>query len=378
MGIFSSAVSGALAASSRRKLRIPQKIFGGIDLRSNTLICGAPAGGLSDERAHRLLYNRFDRHILNNERAVYITSDIDEAYALHQYYGNDITVFGHNRSFDPFEFCTTYNDASFLLGAMTGDAHENAYIRSWTDVIVTLMQMSGSPLMYRSFDRLNDLLFTSADADDFIEQVSDLLGVTVSSSLRGSLFRLWRDLNGYHRFINKLSRQLEYLQAPAAQQNPRRRLVFYIPAADSELVLSSVFAGLLLYCRSYSDRFSLICDNIELRKEAADLIGRFHVPFFIYSPVLSSDDVCRNTLFANMFTFVCFSGVSGEDTGRILSFFSSQSQAWIPTLNPFGFGVHKGQMPTLAADDFLRLRDGQSMIYDKSSRRFVHCANCIS
>lgn len=346
-------------------------------MRSNTLICGAPAGSLSYDRAHRLMHHRFDRHISRSENAVYITSDIDEAYALYQYYGDDITVYGHNRRFDPFEFCATYNDASFLFGAMTGDAHENAYIRSWTDVIVTLMEMSGSPLTYGSFDSINDLLFTSADADDFAQQVSGL-GLTVSSSLRASLFRLWRDLCGYQQYINKLSRQIEYLQAPAVQQNARRQLVFYIPAADSELVLSSVFAGLLLYCRKYNDRFSLICDNIELKKETADLIGKFHIPFFIYSPVLPSDDGCRNTLFANLFTFVCFSGLSGEDTGRILSYFSSQSQAWMPSLNRFGFGVNKGQMPTLTADNFLRLKDGHSMIYTQSTRRFVQCVSCIS
>ena len=376
MGIFSSALSGALAASSEKKLRIPKKIFGGIDMRSNTLICGAPAGGLSYDRAHRLMHHRFDRHVSRNENAVYITSDIDEAYALYQYYGDDITVYGHNRRFDPFEFCATYNDASFLLGAMTGDAHENAYLRSWTDIIVTLMEMSGSPLTYGSFDSISDFLFTSADADDFAQQVSGL-GLTVSSSLRASLFRLWHNLCGYQQYINKLSRQLEYLQEPAVQQNARRQLVFYVPAADSELVLSSVFAGLLLYCRRYTDRFSLMCDNIELKKEAADLIGRFRVPFFIYAPVLSSDNACRNTLLAELFTFVCFSGVSAEDTARIISSFSSQANAWLPALNPFGFGVHRGQLPTLTADSFLRLREGQAMIYDKNRRRFVQCANCI-
>ena len=377
MGIFSDVLSGGLAANSRHKLSIPSTIFGGIDISANTLICGAPAGSISKESVHRLINSRFAHHFRRNDRTVYITGSIDRVYALYQQYGNNITVLGHNRRFDPFEFCMNYNDASFLLSAMIGDGAENASLRSWADITITLMEMSRSPMTYSSFDEINDLLFTSADADDFIAQVSDSMGIAVSSSLRASLFRLWRDLSFYQQFVNRLSRQIGYLRAPATHQNAHRQLVFYIPAVDSETVRSALFAGLLLYCRSSTGGFSIICDNTELGKEVIELAGSFHTPFLIYSPVLPSNEVYRNVLLTNTFSFLCFSGLGGDDINRILGYFSSQTQAWLPALNRFGFGVNKGTLPTLTADDFLRLRDGQAMSYNKSRRRCIKCANCI-
>ena len=370
MGIFSDVLAGCLAAGSRHKLSIPRTIF--------TLICGATSGSISEESVHRLINNRFDRHFVRNERVVYITGSIDRVYALYQHYGDNITVLGHNRSFDPFEFCETYNDASFLLGSIIGNGHENAALRSWADIAVTLMEMSRSPIGYDSFDEINDLLFTSADTDDFIAQLHDSLGLTVSSSLRAGLFRLWRDLSSYQQFINRLGRQLGYLRTPAAQHNAHRQLVFYLPASDSATVRTALFAGLLLYCRSSAGGFSIICDNTELRKEITDIVGSFRVPFFIYSPVLPPDDACRNVLLTNMLSFLCFSGLGGDDINRILGYFSSQTQAWLPSYNRFGFGVNRGMLPTLTANDLLRLRDGQAMIYNKSRQRFVKCANCIS
>ena len=378
MGIFSNVLAGGLAAGTRRKLSIPTTIFGGIDISGNTLICGAPAGSSSEQSVHRLIYSRFDHHVRRGERTVYITTSIDMAYELYRHYGDNITVFGHNRSFDPLEFCMTYNDAAFLLGSIIGDARENTSLRSWSDIVITLMEMSRSPIAYSSFDEINDLLFTSADADDFIALVSDSLGVTVSSSLSASLYRLWRDLSAWQHFVNQLDRQLGYFREPVTNREASRRLVFCIPAADSELIHTAVFTGLLLYSRSGAGAFSIICDNTELGKEVIELTGSFQAPFFIYSPVLPKDETCRNVLLTNMQSFVCFSGLGGDNITRILGYFSAQAPAWLPAVNRFGFGVNRAMVPTLSADDFLRLRDGQAMIYNKSRRRFVKCANCIA
>ncbi len=376
MSIISSLAAAALSHDNTVK----QRFFGSMDIRYNTLVCGGGTGTLAEQRAQRLIFEKMNHTYMNHSPSIVLVQNRNIADELYETYGNHITIYGLNRSFNPFDICHSADDVAFILGRVADESNRTKHragnpsdIRLWSDMIASILQMYRYPISYQAADNIVSLLFTSSGMEDFCRTVAEETGQRdLPSSLKQSLNRLWnRSLNEFQHFWNEFSRQTEMLHA-LRENEQCDQIIAYLPETDSELTKAALFAELQLLCR-YGVSFTLLSIDVPLGEEALPLFSEYpnRVTFGIYTRRIDRISPCFDSLTANLENMVCL-GVNGHDANTLLQFYSSQTPKWMPHIEAHGIGAGKGFVPSYTAADFMpgRIADGGAMIYIRSKGRF--------
>ena len=375
-----SVISSLAAAALSHDNTVQQRFFGSVDIQYNTLVCGGGTGTLAEQRAQKLIFEKMDHAYMNHYSSIVLVQNRNTTDEFYKKYGDTVTIYGINRSFDPFDICRSADDIAFILGRVADESHRTKHragnpsdIRLWSDMIANVLQMYHCLFSYQAADEIVSLLFTSSGMEDFCRTVAAETGQRdLPSSLRQSLNRLWnRSLNEFQHFWNEFSRQTERLRSPRETERCDQ-IIVYLPETDSELSKAALFAEWQLLCR-YGTSFNLLGIDVPLGEEALPLFSEYpdRVTFGIYTRYLDRIAPCFASLTANLENMVCL-GVNAHDADTLLQFYSSQIPKWMPHIGAHGIGAGKSFVPNYTAADFMpgRIADGGAMIYIRSKGRF--------
>ena len=375
-----SVISSLAAAALSHDNTVQQRFFGSVDIQYNTLVCGGGTGTLAEQRAQKLIFEKMDHAYMNHYPSIVLVQNRNTTDEFYKKYGDTVTIYGINRSFDPFDICRSADDIAFILGRVADESHRTKHragnpsdIRLWSDMIANVLQMYHCLFSYQAADEIVSLLFTSSGMEDFCRTVAAETGQRdLPSSLKQSLNRLWnRSLNEFQHFWNEFSRQTERLRSPRETERCDQ-IIVYLPETDSELSKAALFAEWQLLCR-YGTSFNLLGIDVPLGEEALPLFSEYpdRVTFGIYTRYLDRIAPCFASLTANLENMVCL-GVNAHDADTLLQFYSSQIPKWMPHIGAHGIGAGKSFVPNYTAADFMpgRIADGGAMIYIRSKGRF--------